>query len=255
MQPLNLQNNDVHLWILNPQQIKDTKHFLALLTPLEEQKVKRYRLPQAQRNALLTRAFVRLILSQYEIRPASQWHFDINALGKPEVSNTTRPLRFNLSHNNDLIICAITLEKDIGCDIENLARKINVKSISKRYFSVLEQQQLNALPDNQKNAFFFKLWTLKEAFVKATGLGIAQGLDTFSFNLAEQRQKEQNIHLMFSQKCSEQDARRWQSHLFYPDDTHCIALCVKSEQTMQYALNIQLFDEKKSLALFKEHSF
>lgn len=224
---------------------------MALLSNDEQQKVKRYRLEKPQHTALLTRAFIRLILSQYEARSPAQWDFSISPLGKPEVTNSTLPIRFNLSHNNDLIICAINLENDIGCDIENLQRKISVQGIAQRYFSEHEHQQLCALPKNQQNAFFFKLWTLKEAFVKATGLGIAQGLATFSFYLTEKTANVTEINLTFSPQCTEKNTQQWQSYLFYPDNTHCIALCVKSPVSNAKALNIQLFDETKSLALFK----
>ncbi|WP_094752130.1 4'-phosphopantetheinyl transferase family protein [Psychromonas sp. CD1] len=250
MESINIRNHEVHLWTLNPQHILDSTHLWSLLSPDERKKVNRYRLPQAQNIALLTRAFIRLILSQYETQSASQWVFSISPLGKPEVTNTKHPLRFNLSHNNNLIICAITLINDIGCDIENLERKINAKSITQRYFSTYEQQQLNTLPQNQQNAFFFKLWTLKEAFVKATGQGLAQGLNTFSFDLSSYTEQEKHISLSFHAQCTEKKPLQWQSHLFYPDDQHCIALCVKST----HSLNIKHFNPVQSAALFKSTS-
>ena len=153
--------------------------------------------------------------------------FTISDLGKPELSNATLPLRFNLSHNDELIICAVCLNKDIGCDIENLSRNINVNAIAKRFFSASEYQLIKDQPST-----FFEYWTLKEAFVKATGLGISQGLDTFSFEIKKQQQHKQNdnISLTFSENCKEKNAQNWYHSLLFPDDKHCIGLAVNNQK-------------------------
>ncbi|WP_354624435.1 hypothetical protein [Psychromonas sp. MME2] len=135
---LTLPNHSIHLWHINPQQIKDANqinYLQTLLSSDEQARVARYRTPEAQHSALITRAFLRLILSQYVAIQPQDWQFTVSAHGKPEIANSTLPLRFNLSHNSELIICSICLNHDIGCDIENVHRKINYTGISKRYFT------------------------------------------------------------------------------------------------------------------------
>ncbi|WP_028866124.1 4'-phosphopantetheinyl transferase family protein [Psychromonas aquimarina] len=228
-----LLSGDIHLWRIQPQKITDLtvlKSLKSVLTQSEIEKVQRYRSPKAQHNALITRAFVRFVLSQYaEIKP-QDWSFTISEHGKPELNNTTPALRFNLSHNDDLLVCSVCLGHDIGCDVENLSRRISVEAIAKRYFSAEEYQSLKDLAPALQRRRFFEYWTLKEAFVKATGLGISQGLDTFSFKITapETGKLNSNISLSFSQKSPIKNEKDWYSCLTYPDQKHCVAVCINS---------------------------
>ena len=233
-----LSDNEIHLWSINPQKITDQNKLNSLKTLLNEaelEKVHRYRQAKAQHDALVTRAFVRSVLALYTDLNAQDLIFEITEHGKPELCNSSLPLRFNLSHNNNLIICAVCLNHNIGCDVESLSRKINVENIAKRYFSADEYQSLQTLAPAAQGARFFEYWTLKEAFVKATGQGISQGLDTFSFQIgtAEQAAFNNNITLTLSKSSTIQDNLNWYSCLNYPDPTHCIAICVNSKKAFQ----------------------
>ena len=239
-----LSDNEIHLWSINPQQItaQDKLDPLkTLLSKTELEKVQRYRQAKAQHDALITRAFVRAVLALYTDQHAQDLIFEITEHGKPELCNSSLPIRFNISHNNDLIICAVCLNHAIGCDVESLSRKISVNSISKRYFSANEYQSLQGLTPTAQRARFFEYWTLKEAFVKATGLGISQGLDTFSFQIeaTEQAVFNDNITLTFSENSALQNNLDWYSCLNYLDQTHCIAICVKNEEGNTF--NIKYF--------------
>ncbi|WP_022942943.1 4'-phosphopantetheinyl transferase family protein [Psychromonas hadalis] len=242
-----LTENEIHLWIINPQQINATAVLRAILSLNEQQKVDRYRSDKAKHTALITRAFIRLLLSQYESLSPQQWQFSVSELGKPEVKNATLPLRFNLSHNDEMIICAICLEKDIGCDIENLSRKISVNAIAKRFFSAQEYQLIKATPTR-----FFEYWTLKEAFVKATGLGISQGLDTFSFEIktAKEKDRNDNISLTFNENCREKTPQDWYHTLLFPDNKHCIGLSLNQKKKTDKRPLIRLFSVPQSTSLF-----
>jgi len=248
---LTLNNNDVHVWLIEPAKINDGKLLDALKTLLnhnEIEKVQRYRLTKAKHTALITRAFVRIVLSQYTDVPAQEWSFNLGVHGKPEINSPPIPLSFNLSHNDNLIICAVSLDKKIGCDIENLSRKISIKAIAQRYFSATEFDALMALSPALQTRRFFEYWTLKEAFVKATGMGISQGLGSFNFTISKAKtaQFNDNIQLDFSPSCTEQDNQHWVSSLIYPDQKHCIALCVKTNNLTKPLnkdlLKVQLFD-------------
>ncbi|MCG6201608.1 4'-phosphopantetheinyl transferase family protein [Psychromonas antarctica] len=254
---LKLQYNDIHLWIINPQDISDPTRLCSLkklLTPFELAKTERYLSPSAQHNALITRAFVRLVLSQYAPILPHDWIFDINDQGKPELKTPPLALRFNLSHNNDLVVCAVCLDHDIGCDVESLRRKISIDAISKRYFSTIEYQNIKKLPPSRQSAQFFKYWTLKEAFVKATGFGISQGLDTFSFEIGESETAKfnDNICVSFSSQYRIKQNNNWYSCLTYPDPTHCVAICInagnkKTDFTLQQFFATDHLSEFKNI--------
>jgi len=246
--PYQLTNNEIHLWMVNPTQIAATPELRALLSESEKQKVDRYRLDKAKHTALITRAFLRLLLSQYGPLAPPAWQFSISSLGKPEIQDTPLPLRFNLSHNDELIICALCLDNDIGCDIENRGRKISVNAIAKRFFSAQEAQQIKAAPDR-----FFEYWTLKEAFVKATGLGISQGLETFSFAIEAPTGSDfnDNIGLSFTEQCQQQNAEEWYQALLFPDEKHCIGLSTKRGKQADNKPTIRLFSTEQGATLFK----
>lgn len=242
-----LTDNDIHLWMVNPTQISETPELRAMLCAEELNKVDRYRLPASKHSALITRAFIRLLLSKYAPIKAPAWQFSISDLGKPEIKNPPLALRFNLSHNDKMIICALCLNNDIGCDIEDLTRKISVNAIAKRFFSAQEAQLIKMAPTR-----FFEYWTLKEAFVKATGLGISQGLDTFSFliNEAKETHFNDNISLTFSEKSLQKTPQNWYQALLFPDNKHCIALSVDKKKQTDIKPTIRLFSTQQGAALF-----
>jgi len=257
-----LQSNDIHLWFTKPQNIRQTdllKRYKKLLTEDETLRQKSYIFPKKRHNELITRAFVRNLLSCYvNIHPA-HWQFKTGIQGKPEIINAMLPLRFNISHSDDLIICAITLNDDIGCDVEMINRNCRFLSIAKDNFSKKEFSDLLNLPENQQCSRFFDYWTLKESYIKARGLGLSLPLKDFSFQIGSSRlrQLNENIQLGFHTKCFD-NPQHWRSWLFYPNEKHRVAVSIKgkpSNQTKKYRFryfkNIPLY---KTIEL-KEMSF
>lgn len=241
-----LQDNDVHLWLTRPKEITESTllaSYQLLLSADEKKKQQRYRFAKDRHNCLVTRAFVRCVLSQYADLQPAEWIFENGRHGKPEISNSSLPLRFNLSHTEEMIVCAVILHKDIGCDIESRSRIAELKSIARRYFSASEVKALLALPTTQQQTRFFEYWTLKEAYVKATGQGLSVPLDAFSFNIGRTDVTKHNIQiaLNFAQEGQENSSGNWFSCLFYPDDTHCVALCV-NRGIIQHSYTLSVFD-------------
>ena len=196
------------------------------------------------------------MLSQYaDIQPGN-WRFEKGEKDKPEICNPPLPLRFNISHTKNLIICAVMLNDDIGCDVENTTRNNDVLAIADRFFSPSESAELFSLPLEQQRSRFFDYWTLKESYIKAWGLGLAIPLKDFSFNLdnktvspltseystsvssasdsstLEPSKMKDTISLSFAKHRIDQ-SEIWRSWLFYPSDEHRIALSVKAKSDNQ----------------------
>ncbi|MCK5819419.1 MAG: 4'-phosphopantetheinyl transferase superfamily protein [Psychromonas sp.] len=226
-------HDDIHIWTVEPKKLMNNdllSTFHSILSLDERQKVDSYRFRSGKHNALITRVFLRFVLSQYATISPKDWCFSYSDLGKPEIANLNTGLRFNLSHNDSLIICAICLNKDIGCDVENLSRKISIAPIAKRFFSTKEANDIQNLPSSLQVKGFFERWTLKESFVKATGKGITQGLSSFRFELktTAAKQYREDINL-YTDNHNKRD-NNWFSALLYPDEIHCIALTVNTSQ-------------------------
>ena len=239
---LSLQANEIHLWRVEPKKIVSSDQTLlaqyqALLTDEEYQKQQRYKFAPDRHNALITRAFVRDLLSYYANIAPEQWRFEKGEKGKPELINAPIPLKFNLSHTKNMIICTVTLNDDIGCDVENTTRTNDVLVIADRYFSKKETSALFTLPKSEQHSRFFDYWTLKESYIKACGLGLTIPLKDFSFTINKRLTESQffNEKIQLSFAPQRQDIPNlWRSWLFYPSEEHRIAISIKAKKNNQY---------------------
>ena len=254
-----LKIDEYHLWYTKPQICynSDLLHrYKQLLSEGETQKQQRYIFEKDRHNSLVTRAFIRDVLSQYMPKSPQDWKFIKGPQGKPEIIAPPLPIRFNISHTKELIICAITLVNDIGCDVENIMRKNDILAIADRFFSNTETQELFNLPKTQQRSRFFDYWTLKESYIKAWGQGMAIPLSDFSFHIGESslRKYNSNISLSFSSK-RDDDQKKWNSWIFYPNQTHRISVSIRSVSSQIRKNNYKIrFFETLPLVNYQEHS-
>ena len=100
--------------------------------------------------------------------------------GKPFLPKAPE-FRFNLSHSGDMVLCAVS-DRDVGCDIEEMTH-VSLK-MAERFFYREEYQRILSCPtEEEQREMFFRLWTLKESFVKASGEGLAYPISRVSFSL------------------------------------------------------------------------
>jgi 4'-phosphopantetheinyl transferase len=112
--------------------------------------------------------------------PPDEWRFVSAPHGKPQTIQGVPS--FNLSHTRGVVACVVAQSMAVGIDVERTDRRTDTGSIAERFFSPAEAAELRATPDDTRTRFV-EIWTLKEAFVKAIGLGLSQPLDAFSFSL------------------------------------------------------------------------
>ena len=271
---LTLAPNEIHLWVTKPQDLLGDDALLtrysSLLNEEEVKKQQRYKFAKDRHDALITRAFIRDLLSYYADVAPRDWVFDKGEKDKPEVVNAPLPLRFNISHTKNLIACAVTLTDDIGCDVENTGRSNDVLAIAQRYFSQQETTELFSLPIEQQRNRFFDYWTLKESYIKAWGLGLAIPLADFSFTINDEVKTTNDIFSLKNEislsfaKHREDTPEVWQSWLLYPTKAideaqeHRIALSLRkkdlttqsSNQDIDYTLR---FFNSKPLLGYQEY--
>ncbi|MBU4010202.1 MAG: 4'-phosphopantetheinyl transferase superfamily protein, partial [Proteobacteria bacterium] len=185
---LKLETGRIDLWFSFSDEINDPGLLSAYenyLSISEKQKMQRFHFHKHRHQFLITRALVRTTLSRYfDINP-ELWRFSNNEYEKPEVVFTGRmpPIRFNISHTDGLVACAVALEEDIGVDVEDTTKQNISVDIADKYFSLQEASDLYSVPEAERKQRFFTYWTLKESFVKAVGKGLSIPLDEFSFHL------------------------------------------------------------------------
>jgi 4'-phosphopantetheinyl transferase len=146
-----------------------------LLTPEEKNRANSYKFPKHRDAFIVSRGYLRQILSKYLQIPPQLIEFAYTAKGKPYLVNYPQ-LQFNLSHSQDLIVYAITYNRPIGIDVEYLRTFPDAVTIAQRFFSAQEAQFISNCHENTQSLAFFQGWTSKEAILKATGAGIAGGL-------------------------------------------------------------------------------
>jgi 4'-phosphopantetheinyl transferase len=183
---LSLQSGEVHVWRVDLEQTDDVvKRFRATLDADELQRASRFHFERHRRAFVVGRGFLRDVLGRYLQSQAQVLEFSYGAYGKPGLDGEHKEtkLRFNMSHSNDVGLLAITEERVIGVDVEHIRADFATEEIARRFFSRCEVDVFNTLSTEEQVAAFFRCWTRKEAFIKATGKGLSQALDGFDVTL------------------------------------------------------------------------
>ena len=142
---------------------------------------------QSSRNQhIVGRGMVRRLLSRRANCMPSDLVFKCSHNGKPSViAPQSAIMSFNISHTEGLVLVALSDRGEIGVDVESLSRKIDIH-LAERYFAKPEVDYINSWYDfHSRSMAFIKVWTLKESFVKATGLGLSIPLSSFSFEVLD----------------------------------------------------------------------
>ncbi len=209
-----LHPRHLHLWLVDQRTLSDDtlNSCRQWLSDEEQEKLAQYKKPGLARRYLATRATARHCLSQYSdsIGP-KDWQFGTDDNGKPRLENSNMALEFNLSHSGDWVVMAIT-EHPVGVDVEHITRKTShsLLQIAQHYFHRDEIRQLETLEGDQQRLYFYQLWTLKEAWLKGVGTGIATGLDRVCLSL----QPDGAVSLTLDEAL-QQDPQRWQFHHYH----------------------------------------
>jgi 4'-phosphopantetheinyl transferase len=136
---------------------------------------------------LVSRALLRTALAEYcELSP-EVLEFRVNDFGKPELINSSVSpiIQFNTAHTNGLTVCVVTRDHAIGVDAESRAESPGILDVAEDYFSSMELQALKSREESQQLNYFYRYWTLKEAYIKARGEGLSIPLHDFSIALGE----------------------------------------------------------------------
>lgn len=184
--PLQLQTGEVHVWRASLDLDDASLRTLALtLSPDEHNRAARFCFPKDQRRFVGARGILRNILGQYLRQDPSQLSFSYGANGKPALVGMPRnnELRFNLSHSGGLALYAVARTMELGVDVEQIQMSPIDDSVAESFFTVRETAALRALPREIQAKAFFNCWTAKEAFLKFTGTGIAEGAGAFEVSL------------------------------------------------------------------------
>ena len=173
----------VHVWrIALEQSALAAGRLEGTLSPDEGARADRLRAPRGREHFIAARGAMRAILGRYlEIEPGAV-RFRYGPQGKPSLAEGAG-LEFNLAHSGGLALLAVARGRALGIDIEEVRPMPDAGRIVDRFFSERECSAFRALPEGERLAAFFRCWTRKEAYMKATGEGMSLPLDRFDVSL------------------------------------------------------------------------
>jgi 4'-phosphopantetheinyl transferase len=180
-----LEPGHVHVWTLAPGPRIDEPlwvHRVAELPPSERARWERLRLPHKKNEYLFGKLLTRRLLAEYTGRPARALRFREAGRGKPVLIDGG-DLRFNLSHTGGLLALAVTRGAEVGVDVEEVEPRD--PGVAERFFAMEEAAQVRACSPAEKERLFARFWTLKEAYIKVHGEGLAIPLASFRFELGD----------------------------------------------------------------------
>jgi 4'-phosphopantetheinyl transferase len=219
-----IDSDTVDVWLTSLAAVDDDllASYVPLLSEAERVRWRRFLVRAAGDQYLAGRALLRTTLSRYAPVAEHAWVFETNAYGCPSVSAPAawRELRFNLSHTAGLVVCAVTRQSEIGVDVENTARDIDPLELAPTVFASREVADVAARTPEDRRQRFFAYWTLKEAYIKARGMGISLPLDGFWFDLAGASPR-----IEFGESCPDRP-ERWHFSRWQPTPSHALAVAV-----------------------------
>ena len=206
----------------------------ALLDEGELRRARTLRRPADRRRHVAARALVRTVLSRY-LPPAPQdWRFVADAHGRPQLSPEHRlpELQFNIAHTAGLVVLALRVGGALGVDVETPRRRTDTLALE-RYFAPAERAALRALPAAARRRRFFEVWTLKEAYLKARGLGLRLPLEGFAFEFGAPA----DVTLTMTDACAD-TPQRWALGQWSLRGRYLLALCAERRTPRPLALRL-----------------
>ena len=177
---------EVDVWRIPLRRNEATRERLTKLLSAEElARAARFRFDRHRERFIVAHGVLRTVLSAYVGSAPGTLRFGAADDGKPFLATRADcslrcELRFNLSHSGDLALVAVSAGRELGVDVERIEPKRDLERLARRFFAPEERDALIRLPPDERDAGFFRYWTLKEAYLKAVGTGLGRALASFA---------------------------------------------------------------------------
>lgn len=219
-----LREDEVHIWCAT---LECSPNSLAgcfeSLSEAEKERAGRFYFERDRSRYIIGRGTLRRLLGSYlELKPGDV-EIDTLEYGKPFLKNVPKPLlQFNLAHSHNLAVYAFHRCYPLGIDVEFIHPMADEDSFAAMYFTQREIAWLAALSGADKTAGFFKLWTCKEAYLKAHGAGLIKPLNQVDVWL-----EDGEAPRLASLDDEDAGIARWELEMFAPAEGFQAALVVE----------------------------
>jgi 4'-phosphopantetheinyl transferase len=164
-----LRLNDVHIWRAFLD--KPSPAALETLSATEIIRANRFHFERDRERFIAARELLRAVLSAYLDAQPRELQFVTGPHGKPAIAD--QPLRFNLSHCEEVMLVAVTCSREVGVDVERMREAVPFEMLAEHYFAPEDAWHMRVLPGQERMRKFYTLWTSAEAQLKALGTGLA----------------------------------------------------------------------------------
>lgn len=235
---LQLASDEVHVWCISldlPQPYLE--RFFSLLSPDEISWAERF-IFERDRNFYITgRGLLRTILSGYLGIEPSQVQICYGQYGKPvlEPIAVDKILQFNLSHSHSMAVYTFSWNRRVGIDVEYIHPIPDEDRLAEHFFTARESTFLRSLSGEQKWEPFYKIWTCKEAYLKAIGDGLRDSIKLVEISLSDRESSR-----LASIDGDQEQASDWRLETFQPATCYQAALAVEGHD---WQLVFQQFTE------------
>jgi 4'-phosphopantetheinyl transferase len=222
-----LAADEVHLWRVDLEAIAgEEAQWSNILSDDERTRAARFHFQIHRQYFIAGRALLRRILAAYLAADSKELTFSYSSKNKPALAGTyANRLSFNISHSGEIALIAVTQNRQIGVDVELIRHDFDTAAIATRFFSEVEQEQLAALPAEQRHETFFRCWTRKEAYIKATGEGLSLPLRQFDVSIAPGSQDA-----LLATRPDSAESKRWLLRDVVVKTGYAGAICVSGNE-------------------------
>lgn len=217
-----MNTEKIDLWYVRTDEVVGGALLAAcheILTTAEREQHQRFVFEKNRHEFLVTRGLCRGVLARELGAAPRELEFRRNEYGRPELVPQTS-LRFNLTNTIGLVACAVAHGREVGVDAEPLSHAARVFEVAATVFSERERHLLSRTEDAGRERHAVSLWTLKEAYMKARGMGFAIPPERFELDLDWPR-----AGLSFLEPLGDEPAR-WELTV-REIEGHIVATCVE----------------------------
>jgi 4'-phosphopantetheinyl transferase len=178
-----LADNAVHLWLLDSRQLNASHQANTLRIMSSDEHERAQKFIRGKEGYIASRWLLRKVLARYTGASPADVRFLHTEKGKPYLPDSK--IHFSLSHSGDWVLLAVGKVELLGVDVEAIKTTRDLNGIAESYYHPLEFAKLKTLAGAEHTHYFYRLWTLKEAFLKAIGAGISAGLENVRFTMGD----------------------------------------------------------------------
>jgi 4'-phosphopantetheinyl transferase len=170
-----LLGQELHIWMVKTNEL-ESSYFWDFLLPKEQIKASKFRIEVDRHRYIISHAVLQLLLGFYINGKCNPEEIKVSKYGKPFLStvHSKNGFHFNITHSQDVACFIFSKKNNVGIDIEFIDSEIEWRNVAEDNFTISELRYLNSSFKKDQVKEFYKIWTRKEALLKAIGVGLAE---------------------------------------------------------------------------------